>query len=58
MRSNAAGRLTSVTNPLLETTAYTYSLAGLLKLITHPDTTSVQKKYDELGRLIERIAPN
>ncbi|WP_240416786.1 S8 family serine peptidase [Paenibacillus periandrae] len=51
------GHLLSVTNPLLETTRYTYSMAGQLTELQYPDGNKLKKQYDELGRVIRTIDP-
>lgn len=48
------GRIKGVLNAKQELTQYTYSLAGDQTSTIYPDQTTVQRRYDELGRLIER----
>ncbi|MGN7457400.1 polymorphic toxin-type HINT domain-containing protein [Paenibacillus pasadenensis] len=50
---DALNRLIEVKQPNGEKTAYSYSLAGALKKITHPDGTVETSQYDELGRRMQ-----
>ncbi|MCP3773346.1 hypothetical protein NLX71_08455 [Paenibacillus sp. MZ04-78.2] len=57
---DALGRLTGVTNAKNEFTKYEYTSKDRLNLfkIVFPDNTERSKKYDELGRTIQTIAPD
>ncbi|XOK62253.1 RHS repeat-associated core domain-containing protein [Paenibacillus elgii] len=57
---DALGRLTGVTNAKNEFTKYEYTSKDRLNLfkIVFPDKTERSKKYDELGRTIQTIAPD
>jgi RHS repeat-associated protein len=52
---DAAGRRTSITDPLNRTTRYEYNTRNQVVATIHPDSTRTQKKYDDSGRVVADI---
>jgi RHS repeat-associated protein len=52
---DAAGRRTSITDPLNRTTRYEYNTRSQVAVTIHPDNTRTQKKYDDSGRVVADI---
>ena len=55
---DAAGNLTSVTNPLGHTTSFTYDALRRKTSQTNPDGTQVTYTYDAVGNLLTESFPN
>ncbi|WP_442601935.1 RHS repeat domain-containing protein [Paenibacillus sp. KN14-4R] len=49
---DALGRLTAITTPNNEKTAYKYTKTNLLKQVTYPDGNFIEKVYDQSGNLL------
>ena len=57
LQFTAKGELKSFTNPLQQTTQYTYAANGYLSQITAPGNTISKYSYDSKGRLLSQTDP-